>query len=159
MVPGDGGQYSQRFTVHPMPSDGDRATAWRKWREQFTIYLKATRQAGDSTSDEVKTSLLLHALGSEGQEVYDSLHFTNEGDNEKYDIVLEKLEAYFIPKTNLTCERYRFFTRRKQVRRLTITLQPCESYQRLVSLATSGIPSSGTSSCWDWRMRGSRNAC
>ena len=98
----------------PMPTDGELALAWRKWRQRFTIYLKATRQADDSTPPDVKTSLLLHAIGSEGLEVYDSFAFEEEGDKEKYDIVLQKFEDYYMPKANVTCERYKFFTRSQE---------------------------------------------
>ena len=53
----------------PMPGEGQLATEWRKWRKQFEIYLKATRQADDRTPSDVKTSLLLDALGKDGQEI------------------------------------------------------------------------------------------
>ena len=89
----------------PMPTDGELTLAWRKWRQRFTIYLKATRQADDSTPPGVKTSLLLHAIG------YDSFAL---GDKEKYDIVLQRFEDYYAPKANVTCERYKFFTRSQE---------------------------------------------
>ena len=97
-----------------MPAEGELATTWRKWKKKFEIYLKATRQAGDNTTDDVKTSLLLHAIGSEGQEVYDSFVFEKDEDKEKYDVVLKKFEDYYIPKVSITCERYKFFTRTQQ---------------------------------------------
>lgn len=46
-----------------------------KWKKPFEVYLKATRQA---TPGEVKTSLLVHALGLEGQEVYDMFVFEDK---------------------------------------------------------------------------------
>lgn len=55
----------------PMHTEGNLVPVWRKWRQRFQIYLKATQQ-GDSTPSDIKTSLLLHAIGSEGLEVYDS---------------------------------------------------------------------------------------
>jgi hypothetical protein len=89
----------------PMPAQGELATVWRKWKKEFEIYLKATRQAGDDTSDGVKTSLLLHAVGSEGQQVYDSFVFDNDDDKERYEVVSKKFEEYYVPKVKYTCER------------------------------------------------------
>ena len=95
----------------PMPADGELATAWRIWRKTFEIYLKTTRQSRENTPDEVKMSLLLHAIGSDGQEVYDTFSFVEGEEREKYADVLKKFEQFYTPKTNVTCERYRFFTR------------------------------------------------
>ena len=99
----------------PMPADGELATAWRKWLQKFEIYLKATRQAGEDTPDDVKTSLLLLAIGSEGQEPYETFSFASEEEREVYAVVLKKFEDFYIPKTNITCERYRFFTRTQEL--------------------------------------------
>ena len=87
---------------------------WRKWRKKYEIYLKATRQADDKTPSDVKTSLLLHAIGSEGQEIYEGFSFDNDEDREKYDVVLNKSETFYAPKVNITCERYKFFTRSQE---------------------------------------------
>ena len=99
----------------PMPADGDLAGAWRKWKKRFMIYLKATRQAGDDTPDDIKTSVLLHATGDDGQEAFETFDFADEEEKEKFAPVLEKFEKYYIPKTNLTCERYRFLTRNQEI--------------------------------------------
>jgi hypothetical protein len=53
-----------------------------------------------------KTSLLLHAIGSAGQEFYEGFSFEEEEDKEKYEVVLKKFEKFYIPKTNFTCEWY-----------------------------------------------------
>lgn len=98
----------------PMPANGELSSARRKWGKKFEIYLKATRQTGEDTPDEVKTSLLLHAIGSEGQEVYDSFSFAVAEEREKYAIVIQKFEDFYVPKTNTTCERYRFLTRMQE---------------------------------------------
>ena len=56
----------------PIPAEGKLATAWREWKRKFEIYLKETRQADEKTPSGVKTSLLLHGIGSDGQEVCES---------------------------------------------------------------------------------------
>ena len=76
----------------PMPSEGELGTEWRKWRKKFEIYLKATRQADDKTPSDVKTCLLLHAIGSEGRKIYEGFSFDNDENKDKYDVVLNKLK-------------------------------------------------------------------
>lgn len=98
----------------PMPVEGELATAWRTWRKKFMIYLKATRQAGEDTPGTVKTLLLLHAIGTEGQEAYETFTFAEDEDQEDFDVVLRKFESFYIPKTNIICERYGFFTRNQE---------------------------------------------
>ena len=55
-------------------------------------------------------SVFLHVVGEEALEVYNNFQFTEEADKMKLDKILEKFEAYCIPKTNVTFERHRFFT-------------------------------------------------
>ena len=81
-----------------MPSEGELGTEWRK---KFEIYLKATRQTDDNTPYNVKTFRLLHASGSEEQEIYEGCSFDNDEDKEKYDVVLNKFEAFYAPKVNI----------------------------------------------------------
>ncbi|KAL7870688.1 hypothetical protein SRHO_G00081850 [Serrasalmus rhombeus] len=47
--------------------------------------------------------------GDEALEVYNNFMF-EEGDEMKLDTIIEKFEAYCIPKRNVTYERHRFFT-------------------------------------------------
>ena len=75
---------------------------------RFEIYLKATRQSGEDTPDEVKTSLLLHAIGSDGQEVYDTFSFIEGEEREKYAVVLKKFEQFYIPKNQRHLRRLPF---------------------------------------------------
>jgi hypothetical protein len=79
-----------------MPAEGELGIAWRKWKKRFDIYLKATRQAGPATSDEVKTSLLLQAIGSEGVEADETLGF-QEGQEDQYEVVLRKFDEFYLP--------------------------------------------------------------
>ena len=52
------------------------------------IYLKATRQAEDDTPDDIKTSVLLHAIGDDGQEAFETFNFADEEEKEKFAPVL-----------------------------------------------------------------------
>eukprot|EP00118_Oscarella_pearsei_P022295 m.255019 g.255019 ORF g.255019 m.255019 type:complete len:222 (+) comp40390_c0_seq1:107-772(+) len=99
----------------PMPSEdlseGNLSQAWTRWRQRFELYLTATKQNVAGTSDEVKTASLLHAIGPEGLEVYNSFAFEDQEDKTKYHLVLTRFENHYMPKKNLTYERYKFFSR------------------------------------------------
>ena len=112
------------------------ATTWKKWRQRFETFLTAAgRQAA---RDEEKIALLLHAVGEEGVDVFSTFTFTAEDKTEdgqrKYAVVLAKFDEYYAPKTNVTYERHRFFTRSRQpgetvdkfVTDLRILAQTCE---------------------------------
>ena len=61
----------------------------------------------------VKSSLLLHCIGEKTREIYHTLTF-EEGDSMKYDKIIEKLEAYFAPRKNITYSRYKFLTYKQE---------------------------------------------
>lgn len=63
----------------------------------------------DEASDKKQASVFLHIVGDEALEVYNNFTFT-DGDGMKLNKIMEKFEAYCIPKRNVTFERHRFFT-------------------------------------------------
>ena len=94
------------------PRTSSPAITWKKWQQIFEIYMTAARKT--EANDDVKTSLLLHAIGPEGIEIFNTFTFTEE-EVSKYTSTLAKFQAHFVPKVNLTYERHRFFTRNMQV--------------------------------------------
>ncbi len=89
--------------------EGCVADNWKRWRQRYEFFITAT---GQSTKPEgVQAAILLTVIGEDALEVYNTVNWDAEGDKLKPDKILEKLEAAFIPKKNLTYERYRFFTR------------------------------------------------
>ena len=65
-------------------------------------------------SDDVKAATFLHLAGPEALEVFNTLSFDNPGDEKKLDKLVEKFEAYCIPRKNVTWERHVFNTRNQQ---------------------------------------------
>ena len=63
----------------------------------------------DEKDDKIKTSMLLTCIGQRSREVYYNFIFENEEDSMKYKIVLEKFDAHFCPKSNITFLRFKFF--------------------------------------------------
>ena len=93
---------------------GNLAEHWRKFKQEFTLYLIATGL--DNKSEEQKMALLLHVVKSSAIEVYNTFDSTNEASSETFANVLDKFEKYYNPKKNITyeTERYIFFTRNQE---------------------------------------------
>ena len=58
----------------PLSFEGNIAENWEKWYKKFDIYLKATES--ESKSDAVKIAILLHTVGEEGHEKFDTFGLT-----------------------------------------------------------------------------------
>ena len=54
---------------------------------------------------------LLHVVGPEALEDYNTFRWDSDGDENKVDKIMEKFEWYCNPRKNLTFERHTFFSR------------------------------------------------
>lgn len=93
--------------IGPLRMDGNVAENWRKWKQRWVLYAKAS--GVDSKDEETQCAVLLHTIGEEALEVYDTFTFT-EAEENKIEPLVAKLEAYCAPKKNVTYERYLFFS-------------------------------------------------
>ena len=73
---------------------------WNKWKKSFEYYL----QAAAITDKARQRALLLHLVGPETQEIFET--FSETGDDLK--TALTKLDSYFSPKKNIPFERHKF---------------------------------------------------
>lgn len=88
-------------------TDGNISENFKKWKRQYEVYIVAS---GSSQKDEkIQTAILLHCAGPQILEIYDQFTWENEGDNNKPDKVLKKLEAYCNPRKNEVLESHRFW--------------------------------------------------
>lgn len=87
-------------------SSGNLAEKWKLWKCTWTNYELATKVAKED--DEIRVATLLAIIGEETVRVYNNLEWDDPADNKKIKKVLEKLEAYFLPRKNIRFERYRF---------------------------------------------------
>lgn len=88
---------------------GNKADNWRRFQEDFTIYLASREKEGKP--DAVRIALMLNCAGRELVDIFNTLKFDAEEDKKKYKKVVEKLNEYFEPTVYVTYERYMFFTR------------------------------------------------
>ena len=85
---------------------------WKTVKQEMQFYLVASEK--DSKSNSIKVSFLLHCMGKEAIQVYNTFVFDPVTDNMVYNKVIEKMDAYFSPKKNITLMRYKFFTCRQE---------------------------------------------
>ena len=101
------------FAVHS--GEQSAGIRWRRWVEKFENMICAL----DITVDKRKKALLLHYVGEETYDIYDS--FTDEqkgigatildGENvqpNEYNVLKQSLTDYFTPKKNTTYEVFKF---------------------------------------------------
>ncbi|XP_060064740.1 uncharacterized protein K02A2.6-like [Ylistrum balloti] len=93
----------------PEPFDFTSPNEWPDWLQRFKHYRTATKL--NKEEDPVQKSALIYNMGRQGENVFKILVIDNEGDGDKYDKVVEKLDAYFVPKRNVIHERAKFHMR------------------------------------------------
>ena len=90
----------------------DCPAAWPEWKQRFSRFRLATKLNKDD--GDVQVSSLIYAMGSEAEKIFSSFTFAEEGDKKKYDVVLAKFDAYFVPQRNLVHDRACFYQRNQQ---------------------------------------------
>ena len=89
---------------------GNIAENWRKFKQEFELYLVATGL--DTKTSRHKIALLLHVARKQAIDVYNTFSFTEEEDGD-FDSVIEKFNSYCNPMKNETYERYVFHSRKQ----------------------------------------------
>jgi len=84
-----------------LASPGEPAVPWKRWVENFKIYLTASGL--NTVAADRKRAILFHCLGTEGQRLAQSLEQIDT-----YDNAVTALENYFGPKKSVMMERYIF---------------------------------------------------
>lgn len=93
-------------TISQMVFQGNLANNWKIWRQLFENYLIASETY--LKDERVQCARLIHYIGEEALHIYNSFTFSDEEKN-KIEILIQKFEEYFTPKTNVIYERYKFF--------------------------------------------------
>lgn len=94
-----------KYSVH------DGASNWTKFLQSFQVYLSA---AGLEKADEKQQcNLLIYCMGPEGIDIYNTFELKAAEVN-KFQVLVDKFNEYFLPKVNVTFERHKFFTRNQK---------------------------------------------
>lgn len=65
-----------------------RADAWKKWKTQFQLFIKASGIFKEEKGD-VQASLLVNLIGPEGFDVYQTFSFDNDSDRDNVESLKE----------------------------------------------------------------------
>ncbi|KAI5638868.1 hypothetical protein NE865_08570 [Phthorimaea operculella] len=83
--------------------------AWKNFTTRLQIYMIANGL--NEEPDERKVAILLNCIGAEALQVYYS--FDVDMKTITYKALLQKFEAYYLPKVNISVERHKLFNRRQ----------------------------------------------
>ena len=78
---------------------GNLSENWRKFKQRFEIYSIASGL--NEKAEEIQVASLLHLVGKEALEVFNTFQFTTEGDKKKIKPVLSSLKLIAVPERML----------------------------------------------------------
>ena len=90
-----------------LDNNANISEALRRWKREFEFFFVATEI--DKKADKIKTSTLLSCIGQRSRDIYYNFVFESDEDSMKYDTVIERFDAHFCPKSNITFLRFKFF--------------------------------------------------
>jgi len=116
----------------PLCLTGNNAKNWHEFKEQLQWFLAGTESS--DKSDPVKIGIMLSHAGKDAREVYKTLTWAEDGDQNKFDKVLEAFECFFSPQKNILYERHSFWSMYQEegeaidsyVTRLKLKIDNCE---------------------------------
>ena len=92
-------------TAKPLIYHGKSSTELEEQLKWYLVGMEASKK-----SDMAKIGIMLSHAGKEARDVYKMLECTAEGDQNKFDNVLEAFQRYCSPCKNIIYERYGFWT-------------------------------------------------
>eukprot|EP00731_Ephydatia_muelleri_P004100 Em0002g276a len=95
----------------PEQFDFKRPDGWNRWKRRFEQYRVASGLA--ESTEERQVCTLLYCLGEDAENVLSSTNIKAE-ERKKYDVVVQKFDAFFTVRRNVIFERARF-NRRSQL--------------------------------------------
>lgn len=92
------------FPTPYLPCPGEPAIPFTTWEKIFRNYLLVINASGDEWPEARTRALLLHCLGTEGQQIFYTLPDTGD----TLDSAIAALQTHFNPKINVVAERHAF---------------------------------------------------
>nr|XP_039263174.1 uncharacterized protein K02A2.6-like [Styela clava] len=89
------------FDCEDLSNAGPR---WKKWLSRFEVLMLAMNHKDTEDDREKKKNLLLHYMGDECYDIYETL----KEESDKFSDVKDKLTSYFVPKSKSEYEKYIF---------------------------------------------------
>ena len=89
-----------------------QANEWCNWLKRFQRFRSVSEL--DKKSEELQVNTLLYTIGPKAEDLLESLHL-DDGEEKKYNVVVDKISNFFVPKTNVIFERARFNMRKQEL--------------------------------------------
>lgn len=90
-------------TPKTLSLNGNISENWRKFRQNFEIFMVASGK--NKESEDIQVAVLLNIVGEEAVELFNTFQLSS-ADRKKLNKVLESFEAYCNPKKNIVYERF-----------------------------------------------------
>ncbi|KAK4874704.1 hypothetical protein RN001_014064 [Aquatica leii] len=90
---------------------GNLSENWRKFKQNFEIYLKASDKCGKD--DKAKIAILLNIIGEESVGIYNTFTLS-ETERVSFQSVLKAFEDHCSPNKNIVFKRLKFYSRVQQ---------------------------------------------
>jgi len=90
----------------PLSVTGNVAQNWRDFEEQLQWFLEGTEST--EKDDKAKIGIMLSYAGKKAWVIYKTLPWTANGDENKFQKVLEAFQNYCSPRKNIIYEKYIF---------------------------------------------------
>lgn len=97
----------------PMDFSGNLSENWKLWKQKFENYMVASEIG--KKDEKIQIAQLLHYIGEEGFNIYNTFTYESDEDRNKVCVVIKKFDNHFLPKRNLSYERFKFFTRKQLI--------------------------------------------
>ena len=85
---------------------GNLSENWKRFKQRLDLHLEVTDSS--QKTEKVKTSIMLHVIGDEAIDIYNTFKFDGDDDKWTLAIVKKKFEDFFTPKKNTTLEKFHF---------------------------------------------------
>ncbi|XP_039279974.1 uncharacterized protein LOC111053806 isoform X1 [Nilaparvata lugens] len=92
----------------PLTLEGDVVSNWKRFKQNFEIYLLASGKSAEK--EPVKVAVFLNIIGDEGLDIYNNFKISDD-EKQKLVSVLKEFENHLVPKRNEIYERFLFYKR------------------------------------------------
>ncbi|XP_028320244.1 zinc finger protein 2-like [Gouania willdenowi] len=99
-------EMEQHKAPPPLSLIGNRADNWCTWEQSFRLYIVSSGEK----DEKLKIDILLHTIGEDALEVFNTLKVTTDGDELTMEDVLQAFRDYCSPRKNVVFERYQFWS-------------------------------------------------
>ena len=116
----------------PLSFSGNVSQNWKDFEEQLIWFIEGTEST--EKSDMARIGIMLSHAGKEAREVYKTLPWATNGDDKKFDKVIEAFRNYCSPRKHILYERYMFWSIKQEetepvdayLTRIKLKLDMCE---------------------------------